>query len=69
MFRNFIDPTYPTNTKIVDITSWKKNYAVRCTAYKTLTADGATIFNCQKENEGWRLTAEEEVDTSEPMYN
>jgi hypothetical protein len=69
MFRNFIDPTYPTNNKIVDISSWRKNYAVRCSAYKTLSAKGAALNNCLKENEGWRLSATEEVDTSEHMYN
>ena len=69
MFRNFIDPTYPTNTQIVDISSWRKNYAVRCSAFKTNTASGASYNNCQKENEGWCLTADQEVDRTQPLYN
>lgn len=70
MFRNFIDESYPTNTDIVDISSWKKNYAVRCTAYSTLSATGAAFSNCKKENEGWRLNiVDDNVDTSQRMYN
>jgi hypothetical protein len=68
MFRNFIDETYPTNNDIVDISSWRKNYAVRCTAYKTPSADGASFNNCNKENEGWRLNSSD-VLLSEPICN
>lgn len=70
MFRNFIDESYPTNSDIVDISSWRKNYAVRCTAYSTLSATGASFNNCKKENEGWRLNiVDDNVDTSQRMYN
>lgn len=69
MFRNFIDESYPTNTEIVDISSWRKNYAVRCTAYSTLGATDASFNNCVKENEGWYLDSSDGVDTSQRLYN
>lgn len=68
MFRNFVDEDRPTNTEIVDISSWQKNYAVRCTAYKSLNVIDASYSNCAKENEGWQLLSSD-VDLSEPLYN
>lgn len=65
MFRNFIDPTYPTNTTIVDPANWKKNYAVRCTGY---TGKKSAFNNCHKENEGWYIEPTD-IDPSNRVYN
>lgn len=70
LLRNFTDPENPTNSEIIDIQNWKKNYAVRCTAFQTNSAAGAATSNCKKENEGWLLKeAEDNVDLSLPLFN
>lgn len=66
LFRNFIDPELPTNTKIVDPTCWLKNFKVRNTCK---TDQQSSQVNLASSDEGfWDTTGPTFVNQVVPIW-